>query len=226
LREHHRDLRGIPSLEAFLEGIERFHFGGTCYANNYYLYELMRSLGYQAKLCGADMSNPDLHVVSMVTVGEREYLIDVGYGSPFWTPIPRNLGRDYSIGLGSERYVLKPQDRLRRSRMEFYQDGIRRHGYLAKPEPRNIHEFEGAIGDSFRDDATFMNALLVTRFSRERSLVVRNLTVTEYEGSNAEVRTLVSHTEVAQLITNRFDIPAAVVDAVVDDLGTLRATWS
>lgn len=33
----HQGLRGLRSLELFLDGIERFHFGGTCYTNNYYL---------------------------------------------------------------------------------------------------------------------------------------------------------------------------------------------
>ncbi len=34
----HLGLRGLPSLELFLDGIERCHFGGTCYANNYYAH--------------------------------------------------------------------------------------------------------------------------------------------------------------------------------------------
>jgi arylamine N-acetyltransferase len=28
-------VRGIPDLAQYLDGIERFHFGGTCYANNF-----------------------------------------------------------------------------------------------------------------------------------------------------------------------------------------------
>jgi hypothetical protein len=30
-------LRALPAIEQFLDGIERHHFGGTCYAANYYL---------------------------------------------------------------------------------------------------------------------------------------------------------------------------------------------
>ncbi|MBD3872676.1 MAG: arylamine N-acetyltransferase, partial [Acidobacteria bacterium] len=52
----------IPSLEQHLDGIERFSFGGTCYANNPYFSKLLRHLGYDVDMCGANMSEPDVHV--------------------------------------------------------------------------------------------------------------------------------------------------------------------
>ena len=177
----HQGLRGIPNLETFLDGIDRFHFGGTCYSNNYYLYQLLANLGYQNRLCGADMSNPDVHLVSIVNLEKREYLIDVGYAAPFLAPMPRDLTTDYTIVLGRERYVLKPQDERGCSRMELYRDGNLNHGYLAKPAPRQIYEFEQVIADSYREDATFMNALLLARFFPNRSLVIHNLTVIEFK---------------------------------------------
>ena len=108
----------MPILGLFLDGIERFNFGGTCYPNNYYFYQLLANLGYQTKLCGADMSNPDVHLVSMVTLEKREYLVDVGYAAPFIAPMPRDLATDYVVVLGRDRYVLKPQDARGRSRMD------------------------------------------------------------------------------------------------------------
>ena len=108
-KKHHNH-QGLPNLEFFLDGIERFHFGGTCYSNNYCFYQLLVNLGYQIKLCGADMFNPDVHLVSVVTVEQQEYLVDVGYAAPFLTPLPRDLTTDYVIVLGRDQYVLKPQD--------------------------------------------------------------------------------------------------------------------
>ena len=40
----YRDVRVLPSLELFLEGIESFHLGGTCYTNNYYFCQLLEKL--------------------------------------------------------------------------------------------------------------------------------------------------------------------------------------
>src|SRR5574338_351407 len=45
----------------FLEGIESADLGGTCYSSNPFLAELLRTLGYDAVLLGADMSQPDVH---------------------------------------------------------------------------------------------------------------------------------------------------------------------
>jgi arylamine N-acetyltransferase len=47
-RFKHQGLAGIPSIEVYLEGIERFHFGGTCYPNNFHFCRLLRTLGYDA----------------------------------------------------------------------------------------------------------------------------------------------------------------------------------
>lgn len=221
----HRGLRGIPDLDTYLLGIERFHFGGTCYSNNFYLYRLLATLGYEVRLCGADMSSPDVHLLSIVTLEGREYLVDVGYAAPFWTPMPRDLERDYSISLGSERYVLKPRDAEGRSRMELYQDDSLKHGYLAKPQSRQIREFERPIADSFRDDQTFMNALLVARFSPGSSLVIRNLTLIEYEADSVTSRELVGLQDAVRSISDRFAMPRTVVEDAVAELGTLRSTW-
>ncbi|MFN2222893.1 MAG: arylamine N-acetyltransferase [Candidatus Promineifilaceae bacterium] len=221
----HNGLRGLPDLEQFLDGIERFHFGGTCYANNYYLYLLLRDLGYQARLCGADMSNPDVHLVSMVTVENREFLVDAGYAAPFLNPLPRDLATDYTITLGRDRHVLKPQDGLGRSRMELYRDGQLKHGYLAKPEARQIHEFERAIAGSYRDEATFMNALLLARFFPDRSLVIHNLTVIESRGASSEIFTLDRPEELARVVQDNFAIPGQVVDDALSGLTQLGDAW-
>jgi N-hydroxyarylamine O-acetyltransferase len=222
----HRGLRGLPSLELYLDGIERFHFGGTCYPNNYYLYQLLANLGYQARLCGADMSDPDVHLVSIVTVENREYLVDGGYAAPFLAPLPRDLDTDHTIALGQDLYVLKPQDEKGRSRMELYRDGSLKHVYVVKPAPREIGEFEQAISASYGMDATFMNALLLARFFPGRSLVIHNLTVIESEGTSSAVRTLSGRDELVQVISDRFGIPGELTTDAVAGLRRLEDAWS
>ncbi len=221
----HLGLRGLPSLELFLDGIEQFNFGGTCYPNNYYFYQLLANLGYQATLCGADMTNPDVHLVSMVELENRQYLVDVGYGAPFVTPLPRDSATDQVITLGRDRYVLKPQDAAGRSRLEFHRDGNLKHGYVAKPTPRQIGEFERVIADSYRDEATFMNAILLARFCPDRSLVIHNLTVIEYEGTVSSARTVADRSELAQVISECFGIPQRVTMDVVNGLVSLGDAW-
>ncbi len=87
----HLGLTHLIDFELYLKGIEKYHFGGTCYANNYYLNLLLKWLGHEVKLCGADMSDPDIHIVNIVKIKNREYLVDVDYAAPFAEPLPLDL---------------------------------------------------------------------------------------------------------------------------------------
>ena len=220
----HLGLYDIPDIQTYLDGIEQFHFGGTCYSNNYYFYLLLANLGYAAKLCGADMNNPDAHLTIMVTVDGREYLIDVGYAAPFLSPLPRDLAEDYTIVLGRDRYVLKPQDVNGCSRLELYRDEKLKHGYLAKPTPKQIEDF--SIGDSFRADATFMNAVLLVRFYPDCSLTIHNLTVIESQGTISRSHSLNSRDELGQVVEEHFGIPQSIVMEAVGELRELNDPWN
>jgi arylamine N-acetyltransferase len=224
-RKHH-GLTGLPSIQLYLDGIERHHFGGTCYANNFHFYSLLAFLGYDVKLCAADMANPDVHVVIMVTVDGREYLVDGGYGAPFLSPMPRDLTTDYVVALGRDRYVLTPQDAKGQSRLEMYRDGQQKHGYVAKPAPRRIEEFRQVIAKSFRPDATFMNSVLLTRFYSDRAVMIHNLMLVESRGSESIVRPLASRDQLAATVEEYFDMPRAIVAEVVGELGDLQDPWS
>ena len=200
-----------PTLEEHLDGIERFRFGGTCYANNPHFYALLRQLGYDVALCGADMSRPDVHVVSIVRLGAREHLVDVGYGAPFYGPLPRDLESDFEIRFGDCRYVLSPRDEAGRSRLEVFRGGRDLHGYLAKPVPREIGEFQTVIADSYRETATFMNAVVVERFFLGRSVRIHNLSVTESTPDGATTTRLADRDALIQAIEAHAGIPADVV---------------
>jgi N-hydroxyarylamine O-acetyltransferase len=224
--KEYRDVRSLPNLGQFLEGIETFGFGGTCYTNNYYFCQLLEILGYKIKLCGADMTNPDVHLVSMVTLGEREYLVDVGYAAPFWMPLPVGLKTDYSLHLGADRYVLKPKDDAGCSKMELYRNGKLKHGYLVKPIHRQIQEFEHVIVNSFREEATFMNALLLAKFSPKRSYVVHNMTAIEYRDTTSNHRSLKDVGELAGVVHEWFGIPERFTAAAVEQLGQFGDAWN
>ncbi len=170
-RRHGR--AAIPTLPQYLDGIERHHFGGTCYANASHFHGLLRELGYDVRLCGGDMSAPDVHAVNVVTLDGRDHLVDVGYGAPFWTPLPLDAAADVETAFGEDRYVLRPRDARGHSRLDFYRRGDLVHGYTVKPAPRTPDFFGPAILDSFRPDATFFNTTLVARFSPRESVMIR-----------------------------------------------------
>lgn len=220
------NLRTLPGLERYLNGIECHHFGGTCYANNYYLHLLLAHLGYEVKLCGADMSNPDVHLVNLVAIDGREYIVDGGYAAPFLKPLPRDLSEDYEIALGRDRYVLKPQDTDGRSVLQLIRDGQLKHGYTIKPQPRSIDYFTKVIADSYSEQATFMNAVLLVRFFPNRSLAIHNFTVLESEGTRWHFGHLRSRDELAASVEEHFGIPGNITAEAIADLGDFIDAWS
>jgi arylamine N-acetyltransferase len=199
-----------PDLERFLDGIERHHFGGTCYSNAFNFHLLLGHLGYDVALCGADMSAPDVHMVNIVRLNGRPYLLDVGYAAPFLEPLPLDLAEDQEIAWGRERYVLKPRDAEGRPRMELYRDGGLRHRYTVNPSPRRIEDFAQVIADSFSDSATFMRALLIARFRLTRSVTLRNLTLIEAEPHGYRLTEIPGREHLPEAIEAHFGIPRAI----------------
>ena len=86
--------------------------------------------------------------------------------------------RNIPINSGNEKYVLKPQNDDGKSRLEQYHNGEIKHWYTVKPQARKIEEFEHVIKDSYSDKAMFMNAILITRFFENGSIVLRNINLT------------------------------------------------
>ena len=211
-------MNNLPDLSTYLDGIEKYNFGGTCYANNYYLNLLLNHLCFDVKLCGTDMKNPDVHLINIVTVEGQEYIVDGGYAAPFLKPLPRFLTSDYVINLGDEKFILKPQDKNGTSKLEQYYNGEFKHWYTAKPQPRSIEEFNGVIKDSYADDAMFMNIFRITRFTTNGSLAMRNLQLTEVTGS-LTTTIEVARSECPKIVEEKFLIPA---DVVKEALGTIK----
>lgn len=218
-------LKTLPTIELFLDGMERYNFGGTCYSNNFHFYYLLCALGYDAKLCSADMINPDVHMVIDVTVDGREYLVDTGYGAPFLAPIPRDLREDYLVELGRDRYVLKPQDADGCSRLELRRDGVAKHGYRMKPAPKRIEDFTTIIADSFLPSATFLNSLLLVRLYPQSSTVLHNLCLTECTGSDCRTTALPGRECLPSVVEQHFGIPAGIVEEAISELPALQDAW-
>ncbi len=218
-------LHGLIGFAEYLEGIERYRFGGTCYSTNYYLNRLLTHQGYDAALCGADMRNPDVHVVNIVRAEGKEFLVDVGNAAPFLRPLPRDAKTEFITWLGTSRYVLRPQDEAGRSRVDLYLEGVLKHGYTVKPAPRRIDEFKSVIARSFNDDATFMNALLLVRLEPDRSRVIRNMSYIESKGLQSERRPITNQDQLIRLITGIFEMPRSIVTEALADFHIKEDAW-
>lgn len=216
-----RGMNYIPDLLTYLQGIEKFNFGGTCYANNFYLYLLLQHLGYNIRLCGADMKSPDVHLISIVTIDEKEFIADVGYAAPFFNPLRIDLNEDYIIDFSNERYIVKPKDDLGRIKVEQYYDGKLQHWYTANPQSRKIEEFQKVIEDSYSNDAVFMNAIRITKYTGSGSLVLKNLCLTKIIKNRISTEKF-SLNEIPGVIEENFGIPLGVVEKAIINIKELK----
>ena len=212
-------LMTIPDFDLYLEGISINNFGGTCYSNNYYLNKLLNYLGSNVRLCGADMINPDVHIVNVVRINNKNYLVDVGYAAPFLNPIPLDLTEEYKIALGTDEYIIIPKSENGYSKLKMFRNGRLKHGYTVKPYARSISEFETVIKDSFRDTATFLNAILLVRFRSNSSIVIHNFSLIETKHIHSKLTKLKNKAELTEKIITHFAIPKNVIE---ESLGIIK----
>lgn len=215
----------IPSHDQYLKGIEMHHFGGTCYSNNFYLYELLRFLGFRAQICGADMKKPDSHLVIMVTLDRGSYLVDTGYAAPFLEPIPLDLAEDLWMDWGRDRFLIRPRDNEGRTHLMMFRNNRIRHGYIVRSEPKELKDFDRAISDSYRPEAPFFTSLLLTKYVSDRYCMIHNLEFIESWPGKSRISSIPDLPSLYKLVEERFQIPAWITRQVVTDKVVTGDAW-
>jgi len=215
-----RERRGrVTALAEFLDGLERYDLGGTCYTANPFLAGLLREMGYDADLLGCDMAHANVHTAIRVRVGGDQYHVDVGYGGPFYEPLPlAELPRE--MNQGPYRYVL---DRGGDGRLALnvFKGEERVHGYAVNETPREFAFFRDIILDSFRPAATFMTRLRVVRYFEDHSVELKNSLVTCHRGSESEETRLTSMKQLRRIFDDEFHMPRCPEEEAVQTLEQL-----
>ncbi len=214
-------LRNIPDFELYLNGIEKHNFGGTCYSNNYYFNQLLNHLGFDVILCGADMSSPDVHLTNIVTIDNNKYLVDVGYGAPFFRPIPMDINEIYSIIHGYDKYSYFPLNKEGLFELKQFSKNNIKHGYIVKPFKRDIKEFQKVIEDSFSKSATFLNRITIIKYYHSSSTSVRNYSLIKIKDREVKKIDLADRNEIINTITVNFKIKKDIVEESVNFIPVL-----
>lgn len=209
-------LKSIPDFELYLNGIEKNNFGGTCYSNNYYINLLLKHLGFNVILCGADMNNPDVHLTNVINIDSKKYLVDVGYGAPLFNPIPMDIKEVYSINHGFDKYSYFPINEKGLFQIKQFRGNKIKHGYIVKPFERDIKEFEKVIEDSFAPSSTFLNRITIIKFDHTSSVSVRNYSLIKIKDKEVEKVHLANKDEIIKKITTNFNLPRDIVEESVN----------
>jgi N-hydroxyarylamine O-acetyltransferase len=134
----------VLNVERFYEKIVVEGRGGFCYELNGLFNELLRAVGYKTRLISARVFNgkehgPEYdHAAMLVSIGEREYLADVGFGD--FTAVPLKYELDLEQKDPNGEFVIRSFD-------EGYLEVAKRDGngwksqYIFKDIARDLSEF-------------------------------------------------------------------------------------
>src|SRR5262245_55349550 len=92
----------VLDTDRFYQKIVGENRGGFCYELNGLFDGLLRDLGYHTRLVSARVFNPKKgeygpefdHMIVIVSVGEREYIADVGFGDFSAEPLVFSIGTE------------------------------------------------------------------------------------------------------------------------------------
>ena len=215
-----RERKGrLTTLTEFLDGLEHFDLGGTCYTANPFFAELLRVSGYDADLVGCDMAHANVHTAIRVRIAGQSYHVDVGYGGPFYEPLPL-ADLPHETRQGPFRYVFGRGGEGRLV-MSVFKGAERVHGYAVNETPRRLDFFRQIILESFRPTATFMTRLRVVRYFGKHSVELKNALVTCYSaGKTHEIRVR-SMKQLREVFDTEFGMPRCPIKKAVKTLEQL-----
>jgi N-hydroxyarylamine O-acetyltransferase len=219
------DAPRLPPMDEFLRGIADQDLGGTCYAIASHFAELLRFLDYDVELLGADSGGvPRAHAVCRVRFEDQYYLVDVGYGAPFYHPIAvAGPALPQTVLHGDINYVVdRHVSHGEAIEVASVRGGARVSSYVAKPpaiDPQTIATaFGPAIDRSFAPDAQYMRRLRISRFFASRVLeVYNNVLVTTHHNitTHTPIRDI---DELEAIVHEAMQLPRMPVREAVDVL--------
>jgi arylamine N-acetyltransferase len=204
----------VTTLVEFLDGIEHCDLGGTCQTNNPFLASLLKAVGYEADLLGADMSKPNVHTSIRVRLDGAEYHVDVGYGAPFRRPI--RLDRlPWEFVQGHFRFCFDRTASPDAYQASVYLGGQRLHGYLVHPPPRERAFFNGTVIESYRPGATFTSMLRIIRFFDDYAADLEGARLSVHRGAETTSKQLRNMAELRAAVAGDLAMPRCPLEEAV-----------
>lgn len=159
--------------------------GGYCFENNKMFYHLLKGLGFTVEAKAARViydktgDVPRTHRTTIVTIGDRRYLADVGFGKD--VP-PKAVPLDDAETTG--HHVI-----------------IREHDYLLKNKNINLYVFD----DGTYQESDFVVANFYTN-THPDSKFVKELIVTRRDGEDIEFINGKTYTQIKNEVRQNFEI--------------------
>ncbi|SEN00921.1 arylamine N-acetyltransferase [Lihuaxuella thermophila] len=216
----------IPTPEEFVDQLIHQDLGGTCYAINSNLYQLLQVLGFECRY----MELGQVHLALLVRLPEfpDEWVyVDCGSAAPFFQPVRFQTNPENVSAFGGEECYLQAEEEPGVYAYRRYTDGKLSKTVWTFDTRKHYHfgDILPAIERSFQPGKTFMTQLRcqLWQLDQKRSVSLLNHTfrIRTQEGK-VETTHLTSVREIRRVINEEFGLPNLPVEeaiAVLDDLG-------
>lgn len=200
--------------ESLYNKIVNKNIGGYCFEHNKLFCELLKDLGFNARISIARVLNnkieldaPRTHRVTIVNIEDRDYLVDVGFGMNCLTK-PLLIKNGFSLELGPRKAHI---DLNQYGEFSFsYSDKNYPNGYvLYSFNLERYSESDCLVGHFFSHHypkAVFVRNFVLTKIVAENRYSLVNLGLRRYIDGREENSTLTSFDEFKDCVTTFFGL--------------------
>ncbi|MFB4163700.1 arylamine N-acetyltransferase [Alteribacillus sp. JSM 102045] len=222
MHDQYKGAAPIPSVKKFLEDHWNYHTGGTCFALNSCLFDLLLSLGFKGYLIRPGEEHMAI-IIRDPERNERLLYVDVGTTAPLFDPIPFR-GRKHSIPpFAGEKLLFLPGE----NHGEYTYIRVRGDQITDKKwtfsvfNEMKLEDFAPWVTSTFQQEAVFMNVLRCQLWQPEKrrglSLVNRRFTIRNGSGG-VLTKMLPNRNALQQVLMEDFKMPKLPAAEALDIL--------
>ena len=165
----------LPGIDEFLENIAERDLGGNGFSIPIHFASLLQFLDYEVELLGADVNGaPRSHAVCRVRFEDALYLVDIGYGAPFYQPIAVD-SLPTVVPHGDYQHMLdRHVSGAGTVEVTTLRGGGKVQSYVAKPPSLGPDGFAAAIQRAGDPNTAALRSLRISRFFASRVLEIFN----------------------------------------------------
>lgn len=213
----------IPSFAEYVHQLEETSYGGTCFAQNFHLNQLLNHLGFDSDLMPIRREGKLSHVSLRVTIEGRSYLVDVGLMSSIAGPFLLGPTGAFDRWSGDQRFIFVPDEELRNYSLEIHRGGKMIRSFQSSDGEVSHEELVQAVVESFEPKALFMNVLCAFRVFESHSVGIWNDKLYRIEGTDRQLRDVTSRSDLARAFESELGLPGYELDEVLHELQTRGA---
>lgn len=209
----------LPGIDDFLDGVSERDLGGDDFSIPIHFASLLQFLDYDVEVLGADINGaPRSHAVCRVTFEDTPYLVDIGYGAPFYQPISLTelptVVPHGDVQYKLERHSSGPGT----AEVTTLRGGNRVQSYVARPPALGADGFTQAIQRAGDPTTRSLRTLRISRFFASRVLEIfdNNLVTTHHNITT--VTPIRDVDELEAIVRDQLQLPRCPVRQAVDVL--------